>query len=76
MEAMRALKRRAGRPNDRLRNLFLPVWLLAGGVVAALTGAIVAPLATGLRGLYLAVVTLGLVLIGEHILKEWTSLTG
>jgi branched-chain amino acid transport system permease protein len=55
---------------------FLPVWLLAAGLVAAAAGVIVAPLATRLRGLYLAIVTLGLVFLGEHIFKEWSSLTG
>ncbi|MFG2005366.1 branched-chain amino acid ABC transporter permease [Spirillospora sp. NPDC048911] len=52
------------------------VWLPAAGLVAALAGVIVAPLATRLRGLYLAIVTLGLVFLGEHIFKEWDSLTG
>jgi branched-chain amino acid transport system permease protein len=52
------------------------VWLPAAGLVAAIAGVMVAPLATRLRGLYLAIVTLGLVLIGEHIFKEWTDLTG
>lgn len=52
------------------------VWLLAAGLVAGLFGVLVAPLATRLRGLYLAIVTLGLVFIGEHILKEWTELSG
>ena len=37
---------------------------------------IVAPLAARLRGLYLAVVTLGLVFIGEPIFKHWRGLTG
>lgn len=55
---------------------FLPLWLLAGGVVAAVAGVLVAPLATRLRGLYLAIVTLGLVFLGEHIFKEWQALTG
>lgn len=55
---------------------FLPVWLLAGGAMAALAGVLVAPLATRLRGLYLAIVTLGLVFLGEHIFKEWQALTG
>jgi branched-chain amino acid transport system permease protein len=55
---------------------FLPVWLLAAGLVAALVGAIVSPLATRLRGLYLAIVTLGLVFIGEHVFREWDALTG
>jgi branched-chain amino acid transport system permease protein len=54
----------------------LPVWLLAAGLVAALAGVIVAPLAVRLRGLYLAVVTLGLVFIGEYVFKSWSELTG
>jgi branched-chain amino acid transport system permease protein len=52
------------------------VWLPLAGLAAALAGVIVAPLATRLRGLYLAIVTLGLVFIGGHILTEWDSLTG
>jgi branched-chain amino acid transport system permease protein len=55
---------------------FLPFWLLAAGLVAGLAGLIVAPLASRLRGLYLAIVTLGLVFLGEHIFKEWSELTG
>jgi branched-chain amino acid transport system permease protein len=54
----------------------LPVWLLASGLVAGLAGLVVAPLAVRLRGLYLAIVTLGLVFLGEHVFREWTSLTG
>jgi branched-chain amino acid transport system permease protein len=52
------------------------IWLPAAGLVAALAGVIVAPLATRLRGLYLAIVTLGLVFIGQHIFNEWGELTG
>ena len=52
------------------------IWLPAAGLVAALAGIVVAPIATRLRGLYLAFVTLGLVFIGEHIFREWDSLTG
>jgi len=44
--------------------------------VAALFGVLVAPVAVRLRGLYLAIVTLGLVFLGEHVFREWTSLTG
>lgn len=55
---------------------FFPVWLIGAGLVAAGAGAIVAPLAFRLRGLYLAVVTVGLVFLGEYIFAEWTSLTG
>ncbi|WP_148616408.1 branched-chain amino acid ABC transporter permease [Nocardioides rubriscoriae] len=52
------------------------VWLPAAGIVAALFGVLVAPIATRLRGLYLAIVTLGLVFLGEHVFREWSSLTG
>jgi branched-chain amino acid transport system permease protein len=44
--------------------------------VAALAGIVVAPLATRLRGLYLAIVTLGLVFIGAYVFEEWDALTG
>ncbi len=54
----------------------LLVWLPAAGLVALLFGIIVAPLVARLRGLYLAIVTLGLVFIGQHIFGEWDSLTG
>lgn len=53
-----------------------PVWILAAGAVAALFGMVVAPLATRLRGLYLAIVTLGLVFIGEYFFNEWRELSG
>jgi branched-chain amino acid transport system permease protein len=52
------------------------IWLPAAGLVAALAGLVVAPLAFRLRGLYLAFVTLGLVFIGEHIFREAESITG
>jgi branched-chain amino acid transport system permease protein len=52
------------------------IWLPAAGLAAALAGVIVAPLATRLRGLYLAIVTLGLVFVGEYLLTEWVELTG
>jgi branched-chain amino acid transport system permease protein len=55
---------------------FAPLWLLAAGLAAAFFGAIVAPLALRLKGLYLAIVTLGLVFLGDHIFREATTLTG
>ena len=55
---------------------FMPAWILGAGLVAAAFGALVAPLATRLRGLYLAIVTLGLVFIGQYFFREWSDLTG
>ena len=52
------------------------IWLPAAGLAAALFGVIVAPLATRLRGLYLAIVTLGLVFVGGHVFNEWREVTG
>jgi branched-chain amino acid transport system permease protein len=54
----------------------LPVWLLAAAVIGGTIGAIVGPFALRLRGNYLAVVSLGLVFLGLHVFKSWTSLTG
>lgn len=69
----------AGDPDGRTIGFgieFAPLWMLSAGLAAALCGAIVAPLAARLRGLYLAVVTLGLVLIGQYVFAEWGSLSG
>ncbi len=52
------------------------IWLPAAGLVAAVAGFIVAPLASRLRGLYLAFVTLGLVFLGDHIFREAELFTG
>ena len=55
---------------------FVPFWVLGAGAAAAICGAVVAPLATRLRGLYLAIVTLGLVFIGEYFFAEWQDMSG
>lgn len=52
------------------------VWIPAAGVVAALLGAIVGPIALRLRGLYLAIVTLGLVFIAQHVFFNSDAITG
>ena len=57
-------------------HLDMIIWLPAAGLVAALAGLLVAPVATRLRGMYLAFVTVGLVFLGEHIFREATSVTG
>jgi branched-chain amino acid transport system permease protein len=69
----------SGDPADRTVGFGITeilVWLPAAGIVAAIAGVVVAPLATRLRGLYLAIVTLGLVFVGEHIFREWRDVTG
>jgi len=52
------------------------IWLPAAGIVAALIGVAVGPTAVRVRGLYLAIVTLGLVFIGDYVFRNWNSLTG
>ena len=42
------------------------IWLPSAGVAAAAVGVVVSPVAVRLRGLYLAIVTLGLVFLGIH----------
>lgn len=56
--------------------LDLSLALLAAAVVPAVVGLVVAPLATRVRGLYLAVLTLGLLMLGEQLFKQWAALTG
>lgn len=67
-----------GAPEGPLLGLGLPIWiwLPAAGLVAAAVGTFVGPTAVRVRGLYLAIVTLGLVFIGEYIFRNWRSLTG
>lgn len=61
-----------------LHGMDLPIWiwLPAAGIVPALIGFAVAPTAVRVRGLYLAIVTLGLVFIGEYVFRNWRTLTG
>ena len=69
----------SGDPNGRTLGFGIEeilIWLPAAGIAAALIGVIIAPLATRLRGLYLAIVTLGLVFIGEYFFSSWTDVSG
>ncbi len=54
----------------------LPLWLLAAAALGALVGGLIGPFALRLRGLYLAIVTLGLVFIGEHLWRNLDGVTG
>ncbi len=56
--------------------LDLALALPAAALVAGVLGLIVAPLATRVRGLYLAILTLGLLMIGEHLFKIMVPVTG
>lgn len=51
-------------------------YLLAAVVIGFVVGAIIGPFALRLRGNYLVIVTLGLVFLGEHLWKNWESVTG
>jgi branched-chain amino acid transport system permease protein len=59
-------------------DLKLPVlvWLPAAGFIGAAVGLLVGPFALRLRGLYLAIVTLGLVFVGEHLFLNLRQITG
>ena len=52
------------------------IWLPAAGIVAAAVGALVAPTAVRVRGIYLAIVTVGLVFIGEWLWRSYPEITG
>jgi len=52
------------------------IWLPAAGLVAALIGALVAPAAVRVRGIYLAIVTVGLVFVGEWLWRSLVDVTG
>jgi branched-chain amino acid transport system permease protein len=52
------------------------LWIPAAGVAAALFGAVVGPMALRLKGLYLAIVTLGIVFIGQHVLLNAPGISG
>jgi branched-chain amino acid transport system permease protein len=67
-----------GTPSMSLRGLELDmlIWLPMAGIVPMLVGLLVAPLAARVRGLYLAILTLGLVFVGEHLFREARTITG
>tara|TARA_Y100000034_G_C6906717_1_gene421039 strand:+ start:2139 stop:3023 length:885 start_codon:yes stop_codon:yes gene_type:complete len=58
-------------------NLGFPFWIsfLVGGVVAGIFGLLLTIPTIKLRGDYLAIATLGFVIILEHVFKNWISLT-
>jgi branched-chain amino acid transport system permease protein len=67
-----------GSPADTVRGLELDllIWLPLAGAVPAVVGWLFAPIAARVRGLYLAILTLGLLFLSEHVFKEARWLTG
>lgn len=57
-------------------HLTAAIWLPAAGILAGLCGALAGPTALRLRGLYLAIVTIGLVYIGLHIWTNVSAISG
>lgn len=54
----------------------LPVWLILSAAAGAVISAVVGPFALRLRGDYLAVITVGLLVTAEHLFNSWTDVTG
>jgi branched-chain amino acid transport system permease protein len=54
----------------------LLVWLPMCALIGGLIGGVIGPFALRLRGNYLAIVTIGLLYIGNLIFNNWDSLTG
>ncbi|MBJ7608276.1 MAG: branched-chain amino acid ABC transporter permease [Candidatus Dormibacteraeota bacterium] len=52
------------------------LWIPGAGVAAGLVGLLVGPTALRLRGLYLAIVTIGLVFLGTHLFVNIPAITG
>ena len=59
-------------------NLEVSFWwsLPAAMLVAGAAGLALSPVALRVRGLYLAVVTLGLVFLAQHLFRNWETVTG
>ncbi|MAP07230.1 MAG: branched-chain amino acid ABC transporter permease [Rhodobiaceae bacterium] len=67
-----------GVATDRVIGLGLDmaVWLPLAGLVSALFGIAISPLAVRLKGLNLALVTIGIVYIGAYLFSKFKSITG
>ncbi len=53
-----------------------PLWLLAAAALGGVLGGLAGPFALRLRGNYLVIVSLGLLVIGQHLFENWTAVTG
>ena len=53
-----------------------PLWLLGAAALGGIVGGLTGPFALRLRGNYLGIVSLGLLVLGQHVFENWTSVTG
>lgn len=53
-----------------------PLWLIGAAAVGGVIGGLVGPFALRLRGNYLVIVSLGLVVLGQHVFENWDGVTG
>lgn len=67
-----------GRPGNIVwgLELDLAIVLPLAAIIPGLVGLLVAPIAMRVRGLYLAILTIGLLMLGEQLFKQWTSVSG
>lgn len=67
-----------GDPTNRVWGLGwdMALWLPLSAIIPGALGLLVAPLASRVRGLYLATLTLALLMLGEHLYRQWNVVTG
>ena len=53
-----------------------PLWLVGASVAGGIVGGLTGPFALRLRGNYLGIVSLGLLVLGQHLFENWSSVTG
>jgi branched-chain amino acid transport system permease protein len=57
-------------------DLPFPLWLVGAGIAGGFVGGIAGPFALRLRGNYLVIVSLALVVLGQHVFENWAAVTG
>ncbi len=53
-----------------------PLWLVVASVAGGFIGGLAGPFALRLRGNYLVIVSLGLLVLGQHVFENWAAVTG
>jgi branched-chain amino acid transport system permease protein len=53
-----------------------PLWLIAASAAGGFVGGLTGPFALRLRGNYLVIVSLGLLVLGQHVFENWSAVTG